>query len=238
MLRRDGYRVVRSRKKLSPETLEKLDILVIANPLHPSNDRNWVLPTPSAYTEKEISSLHDWVEKGGSLLLIADHMPFPGAAEALAKAFGVEFSNGFAQPKSMIKGQPDIFRLGSRLNNSVVTEGRNETERVDAVASFTGSAFKPPAGAIPLIVFEPGSISLEPERAWKFYDSTPKRDIGGWSQGALLEVGKGRVALFGEAAMFTAQISGNGRQMGMSSPMASQNHQFLLNVMHWLSRIL
>ena len=39
--------------------------------------------------------------------------------------------------------------------------------------------------------------------------------------------------------MFTAQMnSSNGNLMGMNAPMAEQNYQFVLNVMHWLSGIL
>jgi hypothetical protein len=45
------------------------------------------------------------------------------------------------------------------------------------------------------------------------------------------------VAIFGEAAMFSAQLTGpKGKPMGMNAPGAEQNHQLLLNVMHWLSR--
>jgi hypothetical protein len=51
-----------------------------------------------------------------------------------------------------------------------------------------------------------------------------------------MKVGKGRVAVFGEAAMFSAQLDGPRQPMGMNAPGAEQNHQLLLNVMHWLSQ--
>jgi hypothetical protein len=42
--------------------------------------------------------------------------------------------------------------------------------------------------------------------------------------------------VFGEAAMFSAQVAGPQRPpMGMKDPAAPQNAQFLLNVLHWLS---
>ena len=60
----------------------------------------------------------------------------------------------------------------------------------------------------------------------------------GWHQGGLLKAGKGRVAVFGEAAMFTAQRAGpTERPMGMNAPVAKQNYRLLLNVMHWLSGV-
>ena len=61
--------------------------------------------------------------------------------------------------------------------------------------------------------------------------------VAGWSQGALLKAAKGRVAVSGEAGMFTAQLAGpQARPFGMNAPAASQNAQFLLNVAHWLAR--
>jgi len=62
----------------------------------PRNTQDWTLPTPSAFNENEINNIVEWVRDGGSLFLIADHMPFPGAAQELARAFGVEMNNGFA----------------------------------------------------------------------------------------------------------------------------------------------
>lgn len=51
--------------------------------------------------------------------------------------------------------------------------------------------------------------------------------------------GSGRAAFFGEAAMFSAQLGGRERApMGMNAPMAEQNFQFVLNLMHWLTGIL
>ena len=47
------------------------------------------------------------------------------------------------------------------------------------------------------------------------------------------------MAVFGEAAAFTAQIAGAGRsKIGMNSPGAEENYQFVLNVMHWLSGLI
>ena len=52
-----------------------------------------------------------------------------------------------------------------------------------------------------------------------------------------MQFGSGRAAFFGEAAMFTAQLIGN-EPLGMTDPMAEQDFQFVLNVLHWLSGIL
>jgi hypothetical protein len=60
----------------------------------------------------------------------------------------------------------------------------------------------------------------------------------GLLQGAAFAFGRGRVAIFGEAGMFTAQRKGVDRvPMGFNDPAASQNPQFILNVLHWLAGI-
>lgn len=80
-----------------------------------------------------------------------------------------------------------------------------------------------------------GAVLLLPTVAWEFSDSTPRLPAEGLLQGVALTHGKGRGAVFGEAAMFSAQRSGAERHaMGMNSPAAGQNGQFLLNLMHWL----
>jgi hypothetical protein len=45
------------------------------------------------------------------------------------------------------------------------------------------------------------------------------------------------LAVFGEAAMFTAQRVGK-RTMGMNNPVAKHNPQFLLNIIHWLDGVI
>lgn len=238
LLRRDGYVVRAGDQPWSAQSLAGIHILVVANALHPSNDTNWVLPTPSAFTDAEIAAVRRWVEQGGALFLIADHMPFAGAAERLGAAFGVRYTNGFATDTT--KREPLRWRRADgSLRAHAVTEGREADERVDSVTSFTGSAFELPAGAEPLMVFGPAGLSLNPQRAWVFDSTTPRVSVGGWAQGAVLRVGRGRVAVFGEAAMFSAQLAeAERRPFGMNSPVAAQNPQFLLNVVRWLAGVL
>lgn len=238
LLRRDGYRVDALTRTCSAETLEGVDVLVIANALNERNAGDWSLPTPSAFTADEIAAVGAWVDKGGSLFLIADHMPFAGAASDLARAFGVEFSNGAAMPGGREPGRPDVFEVGAGLVDGAVTRGRDDSERVTRVATFTGSAFQAPKDATTVLTFGLGSISYETLRSLEVTAETPKVPIEGWCQGALLTAGRGRVAVSGEAAMFTAQLAGPTRQpMGMNSPFATRNYQFLLNILHWLTRV-
>lgn len=239
MLERDGYVVRASTAKFSKTELEGVRLLVIANALAPRNAEDWTLPTPSAFSDDEIAVVREWVREGGSLLLIADHMPFAGAASQLGEAFGVTFSNGFAASPDGAMGPFPFTRESGALRDHPVARGRDASERVGRVVTFTGSAFRIGGEATPILVFPTGSKSLEPKEAWKFTETTPRVEIGDWCQGAVLRAGKGRVAIFGEAAMFTAQLAGPNRtKVGMNSPDASDNARFLLNVVHWLTGLI
>jgi len=235
LLRRDGYLVKSSRSQFSKTVLGTGQILVIANALAKRNRNDWSLPTPSAFSDEEVDAVRDWVRGGGSLLLIADHMPFAGAAEKLALALGVRFSNGYALDEKN-KG-PMLFKLSDgSLKDHEITRGRADAEAVKSVATFTGSAFQVEGDAQPLLVFGPSVVSFMTAQAGQITDKTPRTSVKGWYQGAVIKFGKGRVAVFGEAAMFSAQLAGPMRSpMGMNAPIAAGNPQFLLNVMHWLS---
>ena len=240
LLRQDGYRTQSNKEKFAGVALAPCAVLVISN-AQPNGDGwgKYPYPTPPAFTDAEIAVVSDWVRGGGSLLLIADHMPFGGAARELAAAFQVEFVDGFAlrDPES---DAPDIFRLEDHtLLGHAITRGRNAGESVSAVRTFTGQAFRAPH-AEPLLVFPAGGYAqLLPEQPWHFDDHTRRMPIGGWLQAAVQPVGKGRAAFFGEAAMFSAQLAGPDREpMGMNAPDAARNFQFTLNVLHWLTRTL
>jgi hypothetical protein len=240
LLRRDGYVVRGLREPFTRASLSGARVLVIANALHPGNATAWNLPTPSAFRPDEIAAVEAWVREGGSLLLIADHMPFPGAADSLAAAFGVEMGNGFAVDSAEQQSRFRFSRGNGLLAEHAITRGRGGEERVDSVDSFTGQAFRVTGNdAQPLLTLAAGTVLLLPEVAWEFSAQTPRRPAGGLLHGAVLRHGRGRVAVFGEAAMFSAQLAGSDRRpMGMNDPTAPQNVQFLLNVMHWLTGVL
>jgi hypothetical protein len=233
VLAKDGYILKASVESFTPAQLSKGKILVIANALHPSNSQQWALPTPSAFTDAEIEAVNEWVKNGGSLFLIADHMPFPGAAEKMAATFGFKFYNGFA----MKNGGKDIFSPAKGLTESILTKGRNDKETVTSLQTFTGQAFEVPTGAQKIVVLNSDYTVKLPQTAWDFKKDTPEVSGDGLVQGAYMKYGKGRIVVFGEAAMFTAQLQGKS-EVGMNQKSASQNAQFLLNTIHWLDGIL
>lgn len=234
LMEEDGYRTSGLTGPLTDGgILRGCRILVIANALDSTNTESWTLPTPSAFTPEEIKVLRNWVRDGGSLLLIADHMPFAGAATDLAAAFGFGFLNGFAITGEQSWPPTCFSRTRNTLLSSPPVDGMQADEKIDSVATFTGSAFAIPAGAAGILRFDEGK-SLQPDTAWRFSDKTPSLDLKGYFQGAILEYGKGRIAVFGEAAMFTAQVVNGTFKVGFNSETAPQNARFALNLIHWL----
>jgi hypothetical protein len=233
VLRNDGYRVQALTAGITPSTLASLRVLVISNALAKQNITEWRLPTPSAFTEAEVQAVREWVRQGGALFLIVDHMPFPGAMGSVASAFGFQFDNSLAVP-----GTPglELFSLanGGLLDNDVV-RGDLSGAPVTEVRTFGGSSFRAPPDALPIMRLGSGWTIVFPE-AWGPITPATRRRPGTNAdlRAAALKFAKGRVVVVSEAAALTAQATPNGR-VGFEAEHASQNKQFLLNVMHWLS---
>jgi len=237
LLGQDGYQVQPlSIPATNVEVLKNCKILVIANALDSSNLENWILPNPSAFSKEEILVIKLWVKNGGSLFLIADHMPFAGAAFSLGKAFGFEFINGFAFPEEN-SWPPPVFTLEDQtLQQSPIVTGIKDYEKIDSVTTFLGSAFYAPDMSTPLLSFMSG-ITLQPDTAFRFHINTPWENLARYHQGAIRSCGRGKIAVFGEAAMFTAQIVNDSVNVGFNSEYAPQNAQFTLNLIHWLDGV-
>lgn len=238
VLRRDGYVVSASSTTFDRSALSKAAVLVVANATGARNQPPFSAPIEPAFSNAEVTTVREWVDRGGSLLLIVDHFPWPDASRNLAKALGIHFDSGTASEPDL-RG-PLVFRRSDHsLLDHPMVNGRTAGERVDSVATFTGSAFRVDTGEPLLTFINPRAFAVTPKVFGKPSENDPRTAIQGWLQGAALHVGKGRVAVFGEAAMFSAQLAGPARMpMGMNHPLAKQNTQFALNVMHWLSGIL
>ncbi|MBK8968558.1 MAG: DUF4350 domain-containing protein [Saprospiraceae bacterium] len=224
----DGYRIAPNQQEFTPASLANCDILVIANALDSVSNTRWVLPNHSAFSPAEITAVQNWVQQGGRLFLIADHMPFAGSAADLAAAFGIRMLNCFAMDNRR-RFPEKFFRAEKTLLDSPLTVG------IDTVVTFTGSAFQLPEKGKAVLTLKNYTL-LMPAVAWQFDETTPYRESLGWHQLGYLPYGKGKVVISGEAAMFSAQLAGaNQMPVGMNQPEARQNPQLLLQIMAWLS---
>lgn len=231
----DGYRVIRNRGPFTKLSLDSFKVLIIANALGGEDMDDDGADKP-AFTDVECDVVRDWVRGGGSLLLIADHAPFGGAAADLAKRFDVEMSKGFTYDEAnSAEGNPS-FIIYSRENKLLlqhpITEGRKASEKINWVMSFTGQSLVGPKDSYSVLKLS-DTAKDTPDR-----DRTSSTSAAGRAQAIAFKFGKGRVVVQGEAAMLSAQIAGPEKfKMGMNVP-GTDNKQYALNVMHWLSSIL
>lgn len=116
LLRDDGFRVSRLRSKFANGKLGECQIMVIANAQAPENTigfgsplASWAYPHRAAFTAREIVEVISWIERGGALLVIADHAPLPAAVSDLALLLGVHMLDGYALADSQEQTDNIVF---------------------------------------------------------------------------------------------------------------------------------
>ncbi len=237
-LLKDGYQIKTLDKSIKKEILEGVDILVIIDPLSSQNIDRWELPTPSPFDDIEMNAIEQWVIRGGSLFLVADHMPFAGAASKLAQTFKVEFINGFAID-TLGWDVTNFKREDKSLINHPIVQGRNQNEQIHKVVSYFGQCFTTSNPNMnPILVFQDENVvSYQPKKAWRFDTHTTLFPARGYYQGLAGNYGEGRIVILGDSGMISAHLIGkNSRPIGMNAPDAQDNFQFALNIFHWLSK--
>lgn len=265
LISNDGYRVTPNREKFQKKTLKGYDVLVIANALGGEKMMSPDAAAP-AFTEAECDAVRDWVRKGGSLLLIADHAPMGAAAENLAKRFGVDMSKGYTSdsanydPESGNQGALIFTREKGLPADHPITQGRDAAERINRVMTFVGQSLKGPEGSVAFLklsdtavdVPSPSGADIQAAIA-KAREQAPqsggravqlrlpqgaRTSAAGRAQGIALKFGKGRLVVLGEAGMLSAQLAGpDKRAMGMNRA-GIDNRRLALNILHWLSGLL
>jgi hypothetical protein len=235
LITNDGYRVTPNTQRFQKSTLAGYDILVIANARGPAGG--------GAFTAAECDAVLEWVTEGGSLLLIADHSPYGEAADYLASLFGVAMSRGSTtDPQNYFKESGNqgfiVFtRDSGRLSDHPILNGRNSGERINRLMTFTGQSLKAPPSGAALMKLADTAIDAFAGGG----TAPPGASATGRAQGVAIQAGRGRVVVLGEAGMLSAQVVRRQNlpdmQMGMNVA-GTDNRQFALNVMHWLSRLI
>jgi hypothetical protein len=239
LLSNDGYNVRKGTELFSAGSLSKVAVLVIANASGSPKPQFLGINIPistdkkrddPAFTHDEIQVVKAWVERGGSLLLIADHAPFGAASAGLADAFGVKMHQGFLEVPDELSDPLLFSDSNQRLGDHVILSGNSAETAVRRVMTFTGQSLDGPAGSTVLLKL--------PDSAIEYVSSGEGDNLSpqsaGKAQGLALEYGRGRVVVLGEAAMLTAQVA-EGEPFGINTP-GNDNRQLALNIMQWLSR--
>jgi hypothetical protein len=240
LLGNDGYTVVSlSTAPFDARMLGEIDVLVMANPLD--------LDAEQAVDDEEADSIRDWVAQGGSLLLITD-LPWN-----LADRFGVATGKGLVFDRDGERRLTTLLtfsRENRLLGDHPIIHGRDASEAVARVATFTGQSIGVPAGALALMRLsdtarETNNLGAE---QLAFYNDSAlfgahSASVAGRAQAIAMIYGTGRVVVLGDAAMLEARLhlhdDGHVREgrVGMNVT-GNDNRQFALNVFHWLSRLI
>ncbi len=244
LARSDGFRVSAGTSAFTRESLDTCDLLVIANAAG-EFDLGGANAERDAFTAEECAEVRAWVERGGALLLIADHAPFGAATATLARALGVDLRNGYtADPLRCERGAETLvhYRPGGGLDTThAIVRGRDAAERVRHVKTFTGESVAGPPGAVALCALSDEAYDMKMsyaafQRARGKAPKEARESAAGRAQVIAFTLGKGRVVVSGEAAMFSAQLAGPGGdfKMGMNEP-GLDNRQFAINALRWLA---
>lgn len=236
LITNDGYQVVPNKEKFTKESLKAYKILLISNALGAPRMTDPAAGN-SAFTDAEADAVRDWVKAGGALLLIADHAPMGAANQSLGERFGVNMSKMFTFDNQNYEKDSDnrgfivYTRESGRLVDHAITRGRNDTELVNKIITFTGQSLKGPDDSVAF-------LKLADSAQDAMQGTSTPISAAGRSQGLAMKFGKGRVIVMGEAGMLTAQLAGQqAMKFGMNRP-GIDNRQLALNIMHWLSGLL
>jgi hypothetical protein len=172
-----------------------------------------------------------------------------------------------ADPEAGNDGVLVFSRENGLLADHPITHGRDPDEHVSLVTTFSGQSVRGPEGSVALLRLAETAVEIPPASPEQLREARERaraqaaasggmvrvqmprgeaRPAGGRAQGVAFTFGEGRVVILGEAGMLSAQIlrgppaQALGKEeilMGMNKP-GSDNRQFALNVMRWLSRLL
>ena len=262
----DGCVVTAGSARFTPAALAGVDVLVIANAAG-SDDR--LSAGTAAFDSSEVATLVAWVRQGGALLLIADHAPYGDAARALAAGFGVQMGGGFVADSVQFDTRGEnrsvlVFSTeNGLLGRHAITRGRDSSESVRNVLTFTGQSLVGPAGSVALLQLGAGAYEVPAPSQADIAEAVRRAraenggaggarrlqlprgaatSVAGRAQGLALRLGRGRVVVLGEAAQLSAQLTTNPID-GTTTPMGlnvagTDNRQFALNVVRWLTGVL
>lgn len=232
LVKSDGYNPQIDSLPITKKHLSAYDIVVL-NPAYPFDyGTKKELGDLKAYSKEEIDHIYNYVNKGGSLLILTEKSPMINAMEPLLNKFGITASYGtiadtLHQDKQFGKNVIHYSRENGMLTvNHPILKGRNASEEINHIVMITGSAFKGQDYTNIL----PTSSAAQMGNAGVF---TPVEQ--GSSVGLAGKVGKGKLVALSDTEIFIAMLFGKDKvKVGMQMPNYDLK-QFALNIMHWLS---
>jgi hypothetical protein len=209
MVANDGYVVTPGKTPFTREALRGYEILIIANAqgARAAAALKSAEAAKPAFEEAECQAVRDWVEAGAALLLMAKQHPWGPAAERLASRLGVEMGLSTTSDKAnTIPGDlvPLVFsRDNGLLGDHPILLGREASERINRVYTYTGQSLLGPSGSAVLLKYSDTAVD-RPAAGNKGWTGP----AAGRAMGLAFPLGKGRVVVLGEAGLLSAQLFG------------------------------
>ena len=245
LLKNDGYRLTVNTQRLDAQALDGVRILIVPTPQAFPNEavdrsaseityETWGRP---AMTERECDAVQQFVELGGSLLLITGHAPRAFWSQPLAGRFGVDVNNSFTYDaensyRPEATRPPGCWIVFSRENGLLedhpITSGRGPGQRIQRITvNGSASLAAPPSGRLFLRLADSAHESIATDFAFWRNARGYEASAAGRGQGVALRHGKGRVVVLTPTAPFTYAY--------MKRAGSGDSRQLALNVLRWLS---
>ncbi len=241
LLKNDGILLGTHQGLFTEKALQNIDLLIIANATTTEQKEG---DMTSAFSASEIQVLTKWIQKGGSLLLIADHDPFGSAASDLAKVLGVGMDNVWTVDSLRVNQEIgrntwlEYGRENGGLGQHPILQADSPESAIKRVITFTGQSLSFDSTWTSILQLSNSARNYYERSDAKVasVDTSTYFSVPGQSQLIARKYGAGRIVIAGEAAMFTAQearVLWKTMNAGFNYG-SYDNKKFVLNIIHWL----
>ncbi len=237
LARSDGYQIKIDSMRFTNAYLSDYRIIVIMPAMPFKFGSKKEVTDEITFQQEELNALYDWVNKGGSLLMLSEHAPIDRSMTPLFNKFGIKLSIGIVSDSLNSDTIPKLLaytRLKYTRNNGLlntkhpITKGEKNNEKINNILTYGGSGLTGKAYSNILKLSNTATIK-------KWNGITPSGTAN--SQCLAGKFGKGKVVALGDCNGFTAMyftVDEKRVQAGMQTKEYDWR-QFALNTFHWLS---
>ncbi len=238
VLHADGYKPIIDSQVFTKAYLSKYKMLVIMPAMPFQFGSKNIITDEITFTNEELNNLHDWVNDGGSLLMLSEHAPIDKSMTPLFNKFGLSTTTGiiFDSVYCDTNYKNTTYQMliqytssnGLLNTNHPITKGQNSGEAIHQILTYGGSGITG-NGYTNILQTSPYA------KVKKWSGSLPSGTVS--SQCVAGPVGKGKLVALTDCNGFTAMYMKSGGKK-LSAGMQVENYdwkQFVLNTFHWLS---
>ena len=151
VLQSDGYKPKIDSQTFTKNYLSKYKMLVIMPAMPFEFGSKNIITDEITFTKEELNTLHEWVENGGSLLMLSEHAPIDKSMTPLFNKFGLATTTGIIYDSAHCDASIKIpsyqmliqYTSTNGLLNTKhpITLGQNSSEAIHRMITYGGSGF-------------------------------------------------------------------------------------------------